>query len=257
MELSNRVSLRDKANFLFADIKKTPSHKSQICALFEAAVMNHKGIAVFESWHGTYAYPKLMIEMMPVWARRNVTRFYTEVVPASKQDLLDKWQNEGNENGIADYFDSRLYGNSRGMWQYYWLMLQAARDNNIRVVGIDNPDMHSGEGMRRRYSPVFLAPFKNMSFESVVRDDQNSCAADEKFIVYSGENHGTDYGGDLKSIHQRLEIPRMILREGPFSIARHPFDPLPSFSISIPPAPNQDPRDKGRQIRTNPVRWPV
>jgi hypothetical protein len=143
------------------------------------------------------------------------------------------------------------------MWKHYWMMMQAARDNGIRVVGIDNTDMQNRDNMKRLYDAVFLAPFKNMSFETVIRADQERCSADEKFVVYAGESHGTDFGGNLRGIHDRLGIPRFILTEGDYAIARHPFDSIGSFSVSIPPARDQDPRYKTQSVRSEPVNWTI
>jgi hypothetical protein len=96
-----------------------------------------------------------------------------------------------------------------------------------------------------------------MSFETVIRDDQETCAPDEKFVIYAGESHGTDFGGCLRGIHDRLGVPRFILTEGDYAVARHPFDSVGSFEVSIPPAQDQDPRHKTQAVRPEPVNWTI
>jgi hypothetical protein len=149
MTLKNSITLRDRANFLFARLHKKPMAAEGISNLFEAAVHANKGIGVFESWHGTYAYPRLMIDLMPVFARQNVTRLYVEAIPAKKQALLDQWQQTGDEGGITHYLNSIHKAYSRGMWKHYWMMMQAAHENGIKIVGLDNPDMQNRDNMKR------------------------------------------------------------------------------------------------------------
>ena len=243
--------LRERANFCFSRFNRTPASREKLCALFSAAVKTHKGVAVSELCHGMYAYPQLMAEMMPLWAEMNVTRFYTEMVPASKQGLLDQWQDKRDDKGITDYFDSEHVGYSKRMWAYYWLMLQAADENNIRVVGVDNPEIISG------YGAVFDAPFKTMHWEGIIKKDQASAGMDERYVVYGGEAHMVDKGGELKGIHQRMGIPRIMMQEGAYSIASHPLDQKPSFTVAIPRIDQQDPLASRRNVRNNPVKWPV
>lgn len=251
MLVSIYPSLRERVNLAFSGITRRAADPGQIKDLFAAAVKNHKGVAVSEAWHGRYAYPLFIRDMMPVWALMNVTRFYTEMVPSSKQNLLDAWQDGGDEKGIVDYFDAEFEGYSRKMWAHYWLMLQAARENGIRVVGIDNPEIKTG------YGPVFDAPFKTMHWESTILKDQKNVGPDEKFVVYGGELHLIDKGGALQGIHQRLEIPRILMQQGNYSIASHPLDRKPSFVVQIPDVSYQDPVSKTRTVRNTPVKWTV
>ena len=244
-------SLRERVNLAFSGLTRKTASLDQIRDLFKAAVKNHKGVAVAEEWHGRYSFPLFIAEMMPEWARLNVTRFYTEMVPASKQGLLNAWQDEGHEKGITDYFDAEFHGYSKKMWAHYWLMQQAAHDNNIRIVGLDKPEIKSG------YGPGFDAPFKTMHWESVILKDQENVAPDERYVVYGGEAHLIDKGGALMGIHQRLGIPRILMQEGPCSIASHPLDKKPSFVVKIPAVSHQDPVAKTRTVRNNPVKWTV
>ncbi|QQG35311.1 MAG: hypothetical protein HYS17_07070 [Micavibrio aeruginosavorus] len=125
--------LRERANFFFSGLTRKSCTHENIRDLFAAAVKKHKGVAISEDWHGRYAYPLMMAEMMPVWARMNVSRFYTEMVPATKQALLDAWQQGGNQKAVTDYFDTQFQGYSKKMWAHYWLMLQAAHENGIAL----------------------------------------------------------------------------------------------------------------------------
>lgn len=251
MLVSLYPSLRERANFLFSGLTRKSCTLGNIRDLFAAAVKNHRGVAISEDWHGRYAYPLMMTDMMPMWAQMNVTRFYTEMVPASKQALLDAWQDKGNETAITDYFDTQFQGYSKKMWAHYWLMLQTAHENGMRVIGLDRPEIASG------YGAIFDAPFKTMFWEKVVSEDQRTARADEKFIVYGGEAHLTDKGGALRGIHQHLDIPRILMQQGPYSIASHPLDKRPSFVVRIPPATGQDTLSTERSIRNQPVKWGV
>jgi|GEM_PF-5324301 hypothetical protein len=243
--------LREQANLAFSRFTRKTADLTQIKDLFAAAVKNHRGIAISEACHGRYAYPLLMADMMPIWAQKNVARFYTEMVPASKQALLDKWQDSGDDKGITDYFDAEFEGYSKKMWAHYWLMLQAAHENGIRVVGVDNPEIRSG------YGPAVDAPFKTMHWEGIISKDLRNLAPDQRYVVYGGESHLVDMGGALRGIHQYLEIPRVLMREGPYTIASHPLDKKPSFEVRIPQASRQDPISNRRDVRNNPVKWTV
>lgn len=243
--------LRERANFLFSGLTRRSCAPDSIRDLFAAAVKNHRGVAISEDWHGRYAYPLMMKEMMPIWAQMNVTRFYTEMVPAAKQPLLDTWQDKNDDTAITDYFDTQFQGYSQKMWAYYWLMLQAAHESGIRVIGIDKPEIVSG------YGANFDAPFKTMHWEKIVTEDRQTAKIDEKFIVYGGEAHLRDMGGALKGIHQHLDIPRILMQQGAYSIASHPFDKNPSFVVRIPPVVAQDPLSKDLSIRNQPVKWGV
>ncbi|QQG35312.1 MAG: hypothetical protein HYS17_07075 [Micavibrio aeruginosavorus] len=64
-------------------------------------------------------------------------------------------------------------------------------------------------------------------------------------------------GGALKGIHQHLDIPRILMQQGPYSIASHPLDKRPSFVVRIPPAPGQDTPSRERNVRNQPVTWGV
>lgn len=251
MALTLYPCLREQANFCFARLQKKPASRDQICDIFAAAVQGYKGASILEDWHGTYAYPLMVIDMLPLWAGRNVTRFYTEFVPSGEQPIIDQWQKTGDDTDITNYFDRQKKGYSKGMWQYYWRVLQEANRLGMRIVGLDKAEIASG------YGPIFDAPFKTMHWESVIQKDQKTSGPDEKYIVYGGISHGTDFGGVLIGIHQRMGIPRIILKEGDYAIARHMFSDTPSFSINIPPSPKQDHRERLNTVRTVPVKWPI
>lgn len=131
------------------------------------------------------------------------------------------------------------------------MMLQAAHENGIRVVGVDNPEIRSG------YGPAVDAPFKTMHWEGIISKDLRNLAPDQRYVVYGGESHLVDMGGALRGIHQYLEIPRVLMREGPYTIASHPLDKKPSFEVRIPQASRQDPISNRRDVRNNPVKWTV
>ena len=193
-----------------------------------------------------------MQDMMPFFKSQNVTRLCVEMVQTSKQAILDSWQQGHDENSFPDYLDSHYHAYSSRMWQHYWLMMSAAKDNGIKIVGLDKPEIKSG------YGDVFDAPFKTMHWETVIKNEQETMQDGEKFLVYGGELHMIDMGGPLSGIHQRVNVPRILLEGGSFyAAARLLLDKdKKSFIVQVPDVAYQDPPSKGvRNIRSVPVRW--
>lgn len=248
-----RPCLKEAANFHFSRLSKMPVSKDQIRDLFAAAVNGHKGVVVAEEWHGNYAFPLLVRDMMKQWASQNVTRLYTEYFKASEQGALDRWHDEGDDKDVIHYMNSQHFGYSKRMWQHYWLVLKEAHDCGIKVVGLDKPEISSG------YGAVFDAPFKTMFWESVIKKDQEKLDPSERFVIFGGEGHAVNMGGDLKGIHQRLDIPRILLKSGEHSVAKLPFDKAPSFIVRIPDVDYQDTIHGGkkRDIRNVLVNSPL
>lgn len=243
--------LREHFNFYLSNFNRRPAQLWQIRDLFNQAVENNTGLAVSEDWHGVYAYPLFMQSMMKDMADRGVKKLYAEFIPASRQNLIDQWQDHGDDSQITRYFDMQFMGYSKRMWQHYWMLMQESHAHGIRVIGVDNPEICSG------YGAAFDAPFKTMHWEGIIYKDRLKLNTDEKFVVYGGALHATDGGGALKGIHQHLNIPRIMLEYGDYSIAKLPFDKNLSAKVRIPPVIYQDEPHFERDVRNVMVNSPL
>lgn len=244
-----RPCLKEMANFFFSRLAKKPASESHIREVFNSAVTNHKGVAVMERDHGDYASAIFVRDMMPGLSAQSVTTLYLSFIPSSAQPLLDQWYEKNDETGIVDFIDGLYYGHSKRQWQFYWDVMKAAHSSGIRVVGLEKYDI------RTKYGAVFDAPFKTMYWQSCIERDRKKNNDQGKFVVYGHEINGLDMGGALKGIHQRLDIPRMILTTGDTALAKLMLDPHPSYIVSLPTHPEQDKISIGPYIRNKPLKY--
>ncbi|MDB5491703.1 MAG: hypothetical protein JWO78_1552 [Micavibrio sp.] len=244
-----RPCLKEMANFLFSRFKTESASLPHIRGKFNDAVKNHVGVAVMERRQGDYASASLMCEMMPELAKNGVTALYVSFLPSTVQPLLDKWFNDDDETPIVDFIDGLYYGHSKRQWQFYWKVMEAAKAANIRVVGLEKYDI------RTHYGAVFDAPFKTMYWESHIERARERNNDKGRFIVYGHEMNALDMGGALKGIHQRLDIPRMIIKTGTPALAKLILDQHPSYVVSLPAHPQQDIICVGPYIRNMPLKY--
>jgi hypothetical protein len=147
-----RRPLREAFNVDYSRIRMKSASLENIHEVFHEAITHHRGIAISEEWHGNYAFPLFMRDMMPLLKSWDVGRDYTEMILASKQDIVDDWQKEDieqrDEDSFPDHLDSQPnhYAYSRFMWAHYWQMFCKARENRIKLIGLDKPEIASGYG---------------------------------------------------------------------------------------------------------------
>ncbi len=252
MRLSRPI--REVFNVEVSRRRVEPVQVETLTEIFRNTLSHHKGIAIGEQWHGDYSFPLFMRDMMPAFKEMNVTRFYTEMALAEEQAIINDWQEGRDEDSFPDHLDSapNYFAYSKHMWQHYWLMMCAAREAGIKIVGIDNPKIRTG------YGAVMDAPFKTMFWESTIEKDRKTAGARERYIVYGGESHITDNGGNLKGIHQLLNIPRVFLQKGDGHGAGNLILEKESYIMRLPKVSYQDPPSAGvRDVRSVPVRYPL
>lgn len=246
--------LREHFKMAVARFSKKPANSGMLVDIFRDALSHNKGVAIGEEWHGDYSFPLFMSAMMPVFKEMNVTRFYTEMALAGKQSIIDDWQEGRDEESFPDHLDSQpnYFAYSKHMWQHYWLMMCAAREEGIKIVGLDNPDIRTG------YGAVMDAPFKTMFWESVIEKDRKTAKPGELYVVYGGESHVTDHGDPFKGIHQILGVPRILLKKGTGIGVAEIMGERESFIMTLPSISYQDPPSAGvRDVRSVPVRYPL
>jgi hypothetical protein len=246
--------IRESFNTGVSRMLVKPVERGVLTQAFRDTLSHRQGVAVSEQWHGKYSFPLFMRDMIPVFKEMNATRFFTEVVRADKQSLVDAWQEGRDEESFPNHLDSNHFAYSKYMWQHYWQMFCGLRDEGIKIVGLDNPDIQSG------YGAVFDAPFKTMFWHKVIEEDLATMGPGERFIVQGGELHMAELGNPFLGIHQMLDIPRVLLETGKeYGMGCLIFDKIPeSCIIRIPDVSYQDnPSAGARDVRSVPVRYPL
>lgn len=248
MLMKNGPCLKEAINFLFSGFYKKPASLQNIRDTFNRVVANTNGLAVMERLPGDYAFAIFVREMIPQMADAGVRTMYVSFLPAAEQGTLDRWQDQDDEQPIIDFIDGYYYGHSKRQWQHYWEVMQTAKAKNVRVVGLRKDEIQS------KYGNLFDVPFKTMFWESTVSKDRANRNETGKYFVYGDALHAVDKGGALKSIHQRLDIPRLILASGEHSITPLVMDPHESYIFGLPMHQGQDPVTVGPFIRSVPIR---
>jgi hypothetical protein len=108
----------------------------------------------------------------------------------------------------------------------------------------------------------FDAPFKTMFWESVIKKEEQISPNNERFVIYGGLTHVTSLGKPFDGIHERLDIPRLMLEVGKtdeFGVAPLILDrDRHSYIIRLPKVLYQEKLSAGtRDIRSIPVRFPI
>lgn len=108
-----------------------------------------------------------------------------EMIPAEKQPMIDRYYEKGdNEKEIVDYLEQG-WSQREGSAQQYFNIIKSAKENGIKVYGIDEPaevDLKSDRADRLTRS--------NPEWASVIT--KNTKAGD-KYIIFGGYGHSANY----------------------------------------------------------------
>ncbi len=172
------------------------------------------GLALGEI-HGVYCFPDYVRRNADILAEAGVTRFYTEIFPASANPLLETWQDEGDPRPVVDFINGRQYSYASEQWLYYWNMMLAVKEAGIRIVGVDErPDMHKNQ-------TVSMAHRNDLIVERIA-SDQKQFDMSEKFVFYGGRDHARDHAEGVPGVAARMAIPRLLMEIGDYCIVRNP-----------------------------------
>lgn len=203
------------------------------CISEAARLLQHNnGIAVGEV-HGDYAHARFMKALLPKAAAMGVRHMYVEMFRQSRQDMLDRWQDDGDPQDLMAHINRQRFGYSTYNWVHYWDVLEVARQSGIRVTTIEPDEIPAPR------HPGLIMMTRNIAWQK--RIDQSQMEAPGKYILYCGQGHleARECGG-RSTMQAMMNISGIFLKRG-----------LPGFMPAmrtpdlhhcwVPKAPDQTP----------------
>lgn len=167
----------------------------------------HKNPGIFLcDLHGHHNIPEFIAKSMPKLKQSGVNKIFMEMIPAEKQSMLDQFFDNGNNSDeVLDYFTEHWGNKSEGIAKKYFNIIKTAKENGIKVYGIDEPNVvyHSNTLSSRleRSNPYWK--------DVIVRNTNPN----DKYIVYGGAGHAANYPAN-KGVDYMLGIPTISIETG-------------------------------------------
>lgn len=192
--------------------------------LLSALLNVNPGIFIGDS-HADFNCSEFMASKMAFFKQQGVTLFFVEMFGADAQPMLDRYFEKGdNAEELVSYLQERGWEKRPGMTRKYFEIVQAANQNGIRTVGIDN----EASGNRRLEN-------SNPHWMRVINDYTSN--SNNKFVVFGGYGHsannpfhkGIDYYLGIPSIDLETGTPQTLLGDSRAN----------DFRIILEKSPNQ------------------
>lgn len=194
-----------------------------------------RGVFLGDS-HGDCNIQEFLAKEMPEFKKAGVNKFYMEMIPADMQSMIDRYYEKGdNEKEIVNYL-KQGWEKVDGSAQKYFNIIKAAKDNGIKVYGIDEPlKIAMTETQLNRTDRT------NPQWAKIVT---NNTKPDDKYIMFGGLAHSANYSAN-KGVDQLLgDIPSL-----DFGTSENNKEEIlvgdgkaNDFQILLPKSPNQ-PKD--------------
>lgn len=188
--------------------------------------------------HGDYNIVEFLTEKMPEFKKAGINKFYMEMIEADSQVMIDRYYEKGdNENEIVEHFKNNGWEKTKGTAQNYFNLIKAAKENGIKVYGIDESNESFMKGGLSGSGPDRLTR-SNPLWTSVIKEHTTP---GDKYIVYGGLGHSANYPFN-KGVDQMLgDIPSL-----DFDTSKNNKEEIQvgdgkanDFEILLPKSPNQ------------------
>lgn len=197
---------------------------------------NH-GLFIGDS-HGELSIPEWLKQHLDDFQREGVEQLHMEMVRSDHQFLIDNYYADVEGSGIRleAYLEKRWGHKSPGTGAAYFDIIETAKNNGIKVFGIDN-DI-TGDNRLEGSNPHWA---------STINSKMTELSPNGKFLVFGGTGHSANYPlnkgvdqilGNIPSIDfdqsksKNVEIRKADGRES-------------DYIVSLPDSPNQ--REYGQE----------
>lgn len=154
----------------------------------------------FGDSHGDFNCSEFLVSKMVLFKKQGVTLFFMEMFGSDAQPMLDRYFKYGdNEKDLVLYLDKGGWEKSTGMAKKYVEIVKAARQQGIKVIGLDD----DSEGASRLED-------SNLHWTKVVNQ---YASKGKKYVVFAGFGHSSVFPLN-KGIDFRLGIPSMDFETG-------------------------------------------
>jgi uncharacterized iron-regulated protein len=178
--------------------------------------------------HTEFNCSEFMASKMNLLSRRGVGLFFMEMFGSSAQPLLNRYFEKGdNLNALVSYLKERGWDKRPGMAEKYCEIVKAAKENGIRIIGIDN-DAY-GRGRLEESNPHWVSVINKYTEKKGT-----------KYIIFGGGGHSANYSLN-KGVDYLLGIPSVDLNTGEKQKILLGDGKANDFSIDLIKSPNQPP----------------
>lgn len=135
-----------------------------------------------------------------------VNKFFMEMIPAEKQSMIDRFFAIGdNSDEVLDYLTKHWGNKSDGIAEKYFNIIKTAKENGIKVYGIDEPNsVYLSSSFSNRLER------SNPYWKDVIVRNTNP---NDKYIIYGGAGHAANYPAN-KGVDYMLGIPSVRIETG-------------------------------------------
>ena len=183
--------------------------------------------------HQQFNISEYIASAMPDFKKAGVNKFYMEMIPEEMQPVIDRYYEKGdNEEEIIKSL-KKGWDYGEGASQKYFNIIKAAKENGIKLYGIDEP---------RGYKPL---PHEHSRLERSnpkwARVINNNTKPGDKYIIFGGGGHAANYP-ENKGIDQLLgDIPSITFNTSnnnkeEIIVGDHKGS---DFNVFLPKSPNQ------------------
>lgn len=154
--------------------------------------------------HGHLSVPEWMTRHMADLKETGVHHIYTETVESKEQYLIESFYRGEEDAGkrLEEYLTKRWDNYSSGTGMAHFESIKAAKENNIRVYGID---INTGGITMDRFEK------SNPHWKQEIDSHKSTLGTNEKYIVFGGSGHSGDRG--YAEIDQALGISSIDFKE--------------------------------------------
>ena len=209
-------------------IPSLPSDKGKVSVsnddLLRTLLNVNPGVFIGDS-HTDFNCSEFMTSKMAFLKQQGVTLFFMEMFGSEAQPKLDRYFEKGdNGEELVSYLQKRGWEKRPGMAKKYFEIVRAARENGIKIIGIDNNA--AGKNRLEKSNPHWVKVISNYTSNNHT-----------KYVVFGGQGHSSNYLFN-KGVDFRLGIPSIDLETGtPQILLGDGRDS--DFSIILEESPNQ------------------
>ncbi|MFC1637603.1 ChaN family lipoprotein [Candidatus Margulisiibacteriota bacterium] len=209
-------------------VPSVPSQNGKVTVsggkLLSKLLQTNPGVFIGDS-HTEFNCAEFVAARMGDFKKEGVTLFFMEMFGSDAQPMLDRYFKKGdNGTELVQYLKDRGWNKRPGMAQKYFEAVQAARENGIQVIGIDN----DAAGDRRLEE-------SNPHWTEVI--NKHTSKKKTKYVVFGGHGHSANYSAN-KGVDYRLGIPSVDLVTGDPQI-KIGDGKKNDFEIALAPSPDQ------------------
>ena len=182
--------------------------------------------------HGVLSVSEWLTEHLDEFKEQNVKQLYMEMVRSDHQFLVDDYYNgvEGAEVRLQAYLEERWGHKSPGTGMAYFDIIETAKENGIKVCGIDNNVI--GNARLERSNP---------HWDGVIDKHSQELGQNEKFLIFGGSGHIANYPMNKGVDHMQGDIPSIDFNAsetGKIEITKGDGKDS-DYEVSLPDSPNQ------------------